>query len=279
MNKLRLSLLGLATMLFLWTSCKSEYERLRISGDAETILKKANTLYEKKEYLKAQTLYDLVIASLRGREDAEKVYYRYAYTHYYLEKYVSGNYYFDQFAKTYPGSSFREEADFMAAFCNYKLSPSYRLSQEATDKGIEEFQIFVNTYPESPRVKEANKLIDELRTKLEKKAFEEGNLYFDLKEYQAAIQTYNNVLRSFPETQNAENISYKIVLAEYDYAKNSVIAKQEERYKATVEESDNFIKRFDKSKYRKEVGSINKESKKKLRDIAAELKSLEKETK
>ena len=270
MNKLRFNIFFAATMLLFLGACKSEFEKMRGSGDMAAILKKGNEYYDKGEYMKAQTMYDLIISTIRGRQDAEKVYYRYAYTHYYLEKYVSGNYYFEQFAKTYPGSEYREEADYMAAYCNYKQSPTYRLSQEATNKASDELQLFVNTHPNSARVKEANKLIDEMRTKLEKKAFEEGNLYFDIHEYQAAIQTYNNVLKDFPETNNAELISYKIILAAYDYAKNSVLAKQEERYKLAVEESDGFMRRNDKSKYKKEIIAINKEAKLKLKEIRAE---------
>lgn len=279
MNKIKFNTLFAAIMLLLLSACKSEFEKMRTSGDTAAILKKGNEYYEKGDYTKAQTMYDLIISSVRGRQDAEKVYYRYAYTHYYLEKYVSGNYYFDQFAKTYPGSEFREEADYMAAFCNYKQSPSYRLSQETTTKASDELQLFVNTYPNSERIKDANKLIDEMRTKLEKKAFEEGNLYFDLNEYQAAIQTFNNVLKDFPETNNAELISYKIILAAYDYAKNSVLAKQEERYKLAVEESENFMRRNEKSKYKKEVAFINKESKARLKEIKADATALAKSVK
>jgi outer membrane protein assembly factor BamD len=272
MNKLRLNFIWIAALFLFLSSCKSEFEKLRTSGNADAILKKADALYDKGDYSKAQTLYDLVISSLRGRQDAEKVYFRYAYTHYFLEKYVSGNYYFDQFSKTYPGSASREEADYMAAYCNYKQSPGHKLDQTATGKAIDELQLFVNTYQSSERVKEANKLIDEMRQKLEIKAFNEGTLYFNLREYQAAIQTYNNVLKDFPETNNAEFIRYKIILAAYDYAKNSVLDKQEERYKLAIEESDSFLGRFDKSKYRKEVASINKESKKKLKEIFADSK-------
>jgi outer membrane protein assembly factor BamD len=270
MNRIKFNTLFAAIAILFFGACKSEFEKMRTSGNTAAILKKGNEYYEKGEYAKAQTMYDLIISSVRGRQDAEKVYYRYAYTHYFLEKYVSGNYYFDQFAKTYPGSEFREEADYMAAFCNYKQSPSYRLSQEATTKASDELQLFVNTYPNSERIKDANKLIDEMRTKLEKKAFEEGNLYFDLKEYQAAIQTFNNVLKDFPETNNAELISYKIILAAHDYAKNSVLAKQEERYKLAVEESENFMRRNEKSKYKKEIALINKEAKAKLKEIKAD---------
>lgn len=249
------------------TSCKSEYERLRTSGDTKRILAKGMDYYQKGKYEKAQGLYDLIISNLRGSVDAEKVYFQYAYTHYYLEKFVSSAYYFKQFATTFPNSEMKEEADYMAAYSEYRMSPNYRLDQTATNNAIDELQLFMNTYPKSTRVAEANKLIDEMRVKLEKKAFEEAELYYNLRDYQAALQSYNNILKDFPETNNAELIRYRMALGAHNYATNSILGKQEERFKIALEESDEFLRRYDKSKYRKEVASINKDSKIKLKEI------------
>jgi outer membrane protein assembly factor BamD len=167
-----------AFSFFTLISCKSEYEKLRTSGNTKAILAKAMDYYKKGDYTKAQGLYDLIISNLRGSVDAEKVYFEYAYTHYHLQKFVSSAYYFKQFSQTFPNSELKEEADYMSAYSEYKMSPIYRLDQTATAKAVDELQLFMNTYPTSTRIKECNKLIDELRVKLEKKAFEEGELYF-----------------------------------------------------------------------------------------------------
>jgi outer membrane protein assembly factor BamD len=248
-------------------ACKSEFERARTSGDTKSILAKGMAYYEKGDYSKAQSLYDLIISNLRGSSEAEKVYYQYAYTHYHLEKYVSAAYYFKQFSLTFPNSDLKEEADYMAAYSGYQMSPTFRLDQTASVKAVDELQLFMNTYPNSTRVKDCNKLIDELRVKMEHKAFEEAELYFNLKDYQAAIQSYNNLLKDFPETNNAELVRYRIIIGAHNYATNSVLSKQEDRYKLALEESTDFLKRFDKSKYRKEVATINKDSHSKLKEI------------
>jgi len=261
-----LSIFAIISLLSL-AACKSQYEKIRTSGDTKTILARGMEYYQKGDYTKAQGLYDLIISNLRGSSDAEKVYFQYAYTHYYLEKYVSAVYYFKQFAVTFPNSDLREEADYMAAYSGYKMSPIYRLDQTETIKAIDEFQLFMNTYPTSTRVKECNKLVDEMRKKLEKKAIEEAELYFNIRDYQAAIQSFGNVLKDFPETNNAEYIKYKTITAIHNYATNSVLAKQEERYKLSLEETSDFLKRFEKSKYRKEVALINKDSRLKLKEI------------
>lgn len=63
----------------------------------------------------------------------------------------------------------------MSVYSLYKTSPGYRLDQSNTEKAIDGFQLFVNTYPNSKRVEECNKLIDECRAKIEFKSFEAGS--------------------------------------------------------------------------------------------------------
>ncbi len=246
-------------------ACKSEFERIRASADPDLLYKKAFEYYEKGEYLKAQTLFELVINGLRGKVEAEKVYFQYAYTHYHLSKFILASYYFKTFANTFPNSQFREEADFMSAFANYQLSPSFRLDQTYTQKAIDGLQLFVNTYPNSERVNESNLLIDQMRRKLEHKSYEEGQLYFDLKEYQSAVQVFENMLKDYPETTNAEKIRYMISKAAYLLAENSIYEKKEERYRQALEYSSNFLQKYPKSKYLNEVKGINTNAKKQLK--------------
>ncbi len=254
-------------VLLMTTSCKSEFEKIRSSGNSEQMYEKAMAYYEKGEYQKAQTLLELVISSYRGKAEAEQIYFRYAYTYYHLGQYILASYYFKNFSQTYGASALREEADFMDAFSNYKLSPTFRLDQTYTDKAIDAFQIFVNTYPASDRVQECNQLIDELRAKLERKAFEEGKLYFDLRQYQASMHVFENLLKDFPETSNAEEVRYMIIRAIYELADNSILDKQVERYKETLKLGREFLERFKDSKFAREVNNIVNNTEKKLNQI------------
>lgn len=250
------------------TACKSEFEKLRATADSETLYKKAFEYYEKEEYLKSQTLFELVINNLRGKVEAEKVYFYYAYTHFKLRKYILASYYFKNFANTFPNSEYREEADFMTAYSSYQLSPTYRLDQTYTLKAIEGFQIFANTYPNSSRVAECNKLIDGMRRKLEKKAYAQAQLYFDLQQYQSATHSFENMLKDFPDTEQAEKIRYMIVKASYDLATNSIYEKQAERHEEVVKKADLFLSKYSKSSYAREVRSIKKNSRKKIKEFS-----------
>ena len=266
MKNTRLLLL-LSGMFLALTSCKREFERIRSSGDVKAIYEKAEAYYAEEEYQKAQTLYELIIGSYRGRQEAEDIYYKYAYTYYYLGRYILASYYFKNFATTYSSSDFREEADFMAAYSNYQLSPIFRLDQSYTEKAIDEFQLFVNTYPQSEKVAQCNRLIDEMRLKLEKKAFEGAKLYFDLRQYQAAIQTFENVLKDFPETANIEEIRYMIINSAFELAENSVVDKQEERYSDVLKETSEFLTRYPNSSFSKDVRSFEQKAEGKLSDL------------
>jgi outer membrane protein assembly factor BamD len=158
-------------ILLLSSGCRSEFERVRASADPNLLYNKAVEYYEEGEYLRAQTLLELIISSFRGRKEAEKIYFYYANTHYHLGKFILSSYYFKNFANTFTTSELREEAEYMSAYSYFRLSPSFRLDQGYSEKAIEGFQNFVNAYPSSPRVEKCNALIDQLRRKLEKKGF------------------------------------------------------------------------------------------------------------
>jgi len=259
--------IALVGLSLIGTSCKSEFEKVRSSGDVNRIYKKAQEYYENEEYQKAQTLYEIVISSFRGRKEAEEIYYKYAYTYYHLEQYILASYYFNNFSNTYATSDLRQEADFMSAYSNYKLSPTYRLDQTYTRKAIDEFQLFVNTYPNSDKVQQCNNLIDAMRAKLELKAFKAAELYFNLRDYQAAIRSFENVLKDFPDTRNVEEIRYMIIRSAFLLAENSFVKKQFPRYSDTVERAEEFLGRYRDSRYADDVRKMLEKSRKALNNL------------
>jgi len=238
------------------TACRSEFEKVRLSNDPDQIYAAANKYYDNAEYLRAQTLYELILSQFRGRPEAEELFFRYAYTHYNLKQYTLAAHYFESFANTFAYSEKREEADYMSAFSKYQISPGFRLEQSQTIEAIQGFQDFVNRYPASSRAPECNRLIDELRAKLEEKAFSSAELYFDLGEYEAAIRSYENMLRDFPDTKRSELVRYKVVQAAYLFATKSIYERRKERYEQAIVKYMDFIRKFPQSTYKAEVETI-----------------------
>lgn len=223
------------SILLVLTSCNRDFDKLLKSDDYGLKLTKAYEYFEAEDYYRAQTLFEQARPFYRGTKELEKIYFHYAYTQYYQEKYILSAYYFRDFYKNYPNSDYAEESQYMAAFSNYEMSPNHRLEQSATLQAIDGFQLFVNTYPNSDRVERCNILIDELRAKLEKKAIATADLYFKLEEYQAATQSYQNILQDYPDTRAAAQIRMQILRASYELAINSVDSKMEERLEEALD--------------------------------------------
>ena len=264
-NSLLISLVALG--VFFGTGCKSEFERARTSGDPAVILAQADTYFAEEEYLKSQTLYELVISSYRGLPEAELISYNYAYSYYHMGQYILAAHYFKNFANTYGASQYKEEAEFMQAYSNYKLSPTFRLDQTYSLKAIEGLQEFINLHPSSDKLEECNNLIDEMRLKLETKDFESAVLYYDLQQYQAAIRSFENLLIEYPDTKRVEEIRYLAVKSAFLLAQNSFVEKQEERYNDVIKRGDTFINRYKSSDFAIEVQKMLGDSQKRLKQL------------
>ncbi|HUR30245.1 MAG TPA: outer membrane protein assembly factor BamD, partial [Saprospiraceae bacterium] len=126
-------------------------------------------------------------------------------------------------------------------------------------KAIEAFQDFANKYPESERVAECNKLIDELRGKLEEKSYAQGLLYYDLGQYQAAITSFETMLADFPESARMEEVRFLILKSSFEYAAKSVYDKRAERYEEAKTRYKEYVNRFPKGKHINDAKEINKQ--------------------
>ena len=253
---LRFSLFVVLLNVLAFSGCKSAYEQVRSSNDPQKILAAAENYYDNEEYVKAQGLYELVIPFFRGKKEAEDLFYKYTYTFYNQGQYILAAHYFNNFVKTFYNSTRKEEMAFMSALSNYKMSPVYKLDQTPSEKAIDQLQLFINNYPNSPRVDECNKLMDELRAKMETKSFEQGKLYYNLKNYQAAMTSLESTLKDFPETSRDEEIRYLIIRSSEELAKNSIYEKMEERLENTIELCKKYTQRYSKTDKREELKKI-----------------------
>ncbi|MCX6231707.1 MAG: outer membrane protein assembly factor BamD [Bacteroidetes bacterium] len=238
--------------LFQFSSC-SKYQRLLKSSDYAKQLELAIKCYEKHDYYRALQLFDNVIAVYRGKEEAEKIHYYYAYCYYGQSDYIVASYHFKNFAKIFPNSKYAEECFYMSAYSKYLDSPAYTLDQTSTHEALKELQLFINAYPKSDKVTEANKLIDNLRAKLILKAFEIAKLYYKTESYNAAQIAFTNILKDFPETSYREEIMYYVVRSNFYYAKNSIEEKQQERYKSVIDAYNALINAFPETKYKNDA--------------------------
>jgi outer membrane protein assembly factor BamD len=146
----------------------------------------------------------------------------------------------------------------MNAYCYFLDSPVSSLDQTNTYTAIKEMQLFINLYPESARLDEANKLIDQLRAKLQRKDLDIASLYLKMKLYEAAIYSYNNVLKDYPDTEYKEEILFSIFKSNFNFAENSIVSKQLERYQSAQDAYNELMFQYPDTKYMKDVNSMNR---------------------
>lgn len=251
-----LQVLILVLITAMMSACSDGYQKLLKSTDYDLKEKKAKQYYNEAEYIKAIPLIEELIQVYRGVKDVEELYYYYPYCYYGQGNYEFASYYFTTFVETYPKSQYVEDARFMLAMCQVEMSPVWSLDQGSSSRAIEALQLFANAHPNSEKIKECNELIDELREKMEKKAFEAARLYYDMRDYRAANVAFNNILIDYPETKRAEEVRYLIVKSHYDYAKNSIFRKQQERFEETIRVYEDYIGRYSKSDKLRELENI-----------------------
>lgn len=237
--------------LVLLTSC-SEYQNA-LKDDADTKVKYdlAEKLYNEGDHKRAVRLFEQIVPKYVGKPQGERVIYFYADSYYQLKDYYLAAYQFERFSKSYPKSNKAEEAAFNVAKSYYYLSPKYSIDQTETYTAMEKLQLYINAYPNSERVPEANEMVRELTTKLEKKAFEIGKQFNKISDYYAAIKSLELFVSENPGTPFKEDALFYKFDSNYQIAINSIPAKKQERLNNSKEAYDELIKSFPETKYAK----------------------------
>ena len=238
----------------------SDYNKIVKSKDVDLKYTKSVEYYKNGECFKSLALLEELIGLTRGTQRAEDVYYYYAQSQYCTKDYYLANYYLKSFAKTFSNSTRAEECQFLAAMCSYKLSPSYSLDQLDTRNAIDEFQLFLDIYPQSALRDSANKMIDILNSKIELKEFEVASQYYKTLKFKAAVQALKQFTQDYPSSEFKEEALFMIVVSNFEYATASIESKKLERLMATNESYLTFAAAFPESKWLKEAEDYYRKS-------------------
>lgn len=247
----------------MFSSC-SEYQKALKSEDIATKFTLGTELYEAGKYAKANRLFEQIVPKYAGKPQAEKLMFMHANAFYELKDYHISGYRFERFENSYPKSEKAEEASFLGAKSYYQLSPVYSKEQMETREALDKLQLFINKYPNSQYLAEANVLISELDFKLEKKAFEIAKqynkiAYFESSDYEAAIKAFDNFLLEYPGSSFREEAMFYRLDSAYRLAINSVQYRKEERLHIAMGFYNAFHKYYSNSERAEEVEAMKAE--------------------
>ncbi|MEM7186237.1 MAG: outer membrane protein assembly factor BamD [Bacteroidota bacterium] len=263
---MRTSLLIVFSALLL-TSC-GEYQKLLRSDDTQKKYVVMDSLYNAGKYKKALKLMEQIVPLYRGKPQAEPLMYKYANTFYHLEDFYLAGYQFERFTISFPKSDSLEVAAYKSARSYYELSPRYSLDQEDTRTALEKLQNYINTYPNSEHRLEANRLVKELREKLEKKDIEIAKQYLATAEslgtFKPAISAFDNFIGDHPGSKYRKDAFFGRFEAQYQLAINSVPSKVEARLKEAKNYYDSFAKYYSESDLKADADKILQDIEKRL---------------
>ena len=234
-------------------SCGPGMNKILKSKDPAYKLKMAEKFFAGKKYGKAATIFEDIKPFYTSTPQYEDILYKWTYAIYNQKDYLNAENLFKTFVESYPNSPRTEEMEYMRAYTNYKLAPKPELDPSNNIKAIGMFQTFVVTHPGSVRVAESNRIIDELRNRLETKEYKGAKLYYDMGQFRAAGVAFTSLMDNFPESPLADEYQYMVVKSYYRFAELSVAEKKVERYQDVLTECNEFFDRFPESKWRKEI--------------------------
>ena len=208
--------------------------------------------------------YEAITPIVRGLPEGEKVQFNLAYCQYYDKLYLLASEQFKTFYETYGRSPMAEEARYMYAYSLFKSSPKDNLDQSNSVDAMAAMQEFLNRYPNSKFRDQSIDVIVTTQKKLERKGFDNSYQYYKMRQYKAAIVALNNFKNNFPDSEFLEEAYYLVIVSEYRLAEQSIISKQQERYKGVVDHYKEFVDKYPQSSFLRDAEKLYADSLTKL---------------
>lgn len=220
--------------------------------DFEARFKKGMEYFNKKKYLQAQEEFNYVVLSGSHTEWGDDAMFYLGESYYYNEEYLLAISEYDRLTRRMMFSPFVEKARWRICQSYFEESPEYYLDQTNTNKAIDKIQEFLDDYPDSEFTGEANEMMKKLRNKLGRKVYETGILYIKLGVYDSAVDAFNEVLKSYYDTEYLSRSYLGLITAycelkDLDQARN-IYNQYEQNLKEAnlIEKADTAMKRCER---------------------------------
>ena len=251
MQKMR-RLVFLIGLVLAMVSC-GEYQKVLNKGNNADKYKMAVDLYEQGEYKKAIVLFEKVIGPYANKPQMERIQYMISDSYFQTENYAMSAYYFEKFVNNYPESTKAQEAAYYSAKSYFLAAPKYSRDQEDTYKAISAYQNYIDRYPNSELIEQANQDFEALNSKLQKKDFEIARQYYHTENYEAAITAMDTFNEEHLASEFKEEAMFIRFKASYELGMKSVLEKKEERISDAILYQKKFERAFPQSERQEEM--------------------------
>lgn len=250
--------------------------------DYDYMYEAAKEYYVAGQYDKSIQLLNDVITIMKGSDRGEESVYMLGMSYLKNKEYDIAAQTFQQYYTSYPRGTYTERARFYAGKALWISTPEAQLDQSDTYQAIQELQLFLEFYPDSPYRDEAQDIIFEAQDKLVEKEYNAAKLYYNLGTYlgnnfQSCVICAQNALKDYPYTKYREDLALLVMKAKYELAYNSVLSKKAERYRDAVDECYAFKNEYSESANVKLADELLQKAEEALKDLPSEDEVIEDE--
>jgi len=274
MKQLSLKAISFSFIVLLFTAC-GEYNSILKSTDLNVKFDYAKKYFEEGKYSRTATLLEDVVKMTRTTSRGEEALYLLAQSYYKMKDYSTAAEYFKTYYTTYPKGDYAELSRFYSAYGLYLDSPDPRLDQTDTYKAMQQFQDYIELYPQSERKNDAQNALFELQEKLALKELLAVRLYYNLGNYMiisfpggnylSCVITAQNAIRTYSYSKYREELMYYMFKAKYQMAIQSVDEKKDFRIRDVEDEYFTYAAEFPNGKYIKEIKRLYENADKELK--------------
>ena len=164
----------------------------------------ADEYYSNGKYSKAATIYDDISFERKSAATAYATI-RLADSYYAMNKFTDARLKYQQFIDGFPDHINVADAYYRVAVCFFEdsLKPAY--DQERTLSAIDAFRNFLERFPNDARYEDALNYIRRAQYKLIEKKYQNGYIYYKMKDYSAALMYFEEVI----ELGNTDSLDRK----------------------------------------------------------------------
>lgn len=167
--------------------------------------------FEEENYVKASQQFNIIVDRASHTDLGDDALFFLAESYFLNKDYDLALVEFEKLVSRMGFSPYIEKSRWRICETLMLLSPNFYHDQESSKKAISQIQEFLDDFPNSEYSKDADKLINELRTRLAEKNMETGKLYVKLKAYDSAIVSYKIVVKEFYDTKFFNDANMEII--------------------------------------------------------------------
>jgi len=188
-------------------------KQIHLEEDLNPQFEKAMQFFEREKFGRAKDEFDYIIMTDPGSRLASRSQFYKGESLFHLEEYGDASAVFDRFARFSNDREKIETARYRICQCAMLSANAYQRDQSQTHRALDQLQMFIEDFPQSQFIREAEKAMGELRNKLAKKEYEVGRMYLKLEENEAALLYFQSVLNNYYDTSYADDARIGIIFS------------------------------------------------------------------